>query len=156
MNLSSTHRYAPGNDLSTREARFGVRVGAVLTINAESLPHDITERLRHAREQALSRARASRTAQATKLATGTATQVVGGQAGATGLLGGVGFAWLGKATSLLPLVALVAGLMMIEELHDQAQIRAAAEVDAALLADDLPPDAYADPGFLEFLRSPLQ
>jgi hypothetical protein len=34
------------------------------------------------------------------------------------------------------------------------QIQAAAEVDAVLLADDLPPEAYADPGFGEFLKLP--
>ncbi|MBC7727039.1 MAG: DUF3619 family protein, partial [Microbacteriaceae bacterium] len=28
-----------------------------------------------------------------------------------------------------------------------------AEVDAAILTDDLPPSAYADPGFAQFLRS---
>jgi hypothetical protein len=28
-----------------------------------------------------------------------------------------------------------------------------AEVDAALLTDDLPPSAYADPGFVQFLKS---
>jgi hypothetical protein len=30
-----------------------------------------------------------------------------------------------------------------------------AEVDSALLIDDLPPAAYADPGFLQFLKNPL-
>jgi hypothetical protein len=28
-----------------------------------------------------------------------------------------------------------------------------AEVDAALLADDLPPAAYSDPGFVQFLKT---
>ena len=32
------------------------------------------------------------------------------------------------------------------------QIRDAAEVDSALLADDLPPEAYSDPGFAEYLE----
>jgi hypothetical protein len=30
-----------------------------------------------------------------------------------------------------------------------------AEVDSALLIDDLPPAAYADPGFLQFLKNPI-
>ena len=29
-----------------------------------------------------------------------------------------------------------------------------AEIDAALLADDLPPKAYSDAGFAEFLKTP--
>jgi hypothetical protein len=32
------------------------------------------------------------------------------------------------------------------------QIAAAAEVDTALLSDNLPPSAFSDPGFAEFLR----
>ncbi len=31
-----------------------------------------------------------------------------------------------------------------------------AEVDAALLTDDLPPSAYADPGFLQYLKTTAQ
>ncbi len=56
---------------------------------------------------------------------------------------------------LLPLIALVAGIYFIQHIHTQSQVSAAAEVDVELLADDLPPDAYSDAGFLEFLkRSP--
>jgi hypothetical protein len=33
------------------------------------------------------------------------------------------------------------------------QIEAAAEVDAAILTDDLPPEAYRDQGFVEFLKT---
>ena len=47
---------------------------------------------------------------------------------------------------------LLAGLLLIDRHYTQAQIEAAAEVDAALLADDLPPEAYRDPGFAEFLK----
>ena len=41
-----------------------------------------------------------------------------------------------------------------QHLHEQAEIRAAAEIDAALLADDLPPEAYGDPGFGAYLKQP--
>ena len=49
---------------------------------------------------------------------------------------------------------LVLGLVLIQHLHEQAEIHAAAEVDAALLADDLPPEAYGDPGFVVYLNQP--
>ena len=61
--------------------------------------------------------------------------------------------WL-RLASVLPLMVLVLGLVLIQHLHDQAEIHAAAEVDAALLADDLPPEAYGDPGFVAFLKQP--
>jgi len=48
---------------------------------------------------------------------------------------------------------LVAGLVFIQHHHDLQQIEVAAEIDSALLADDLPPAAYGDPGFSEFLRN---
>jgi hypothetical protein len=37
--------------------------------------------------------------------------------------------------------------------HTQEQIRTAAEIDAALLGDALPPAAYTDPGFAEYLAA---
>ena len=51
---------------------------------------------------------------------------------------------------------LIGGLMLIQERHWNAQIEAAADIDAALLTDDLPPGAYADPGFAEFLNSGIE
>ena len=60
--------------------------------------------------------------------------------------------WLFRFASVVPLIVLVAGLIAIDEWHDRAQIEAAAELDAALLGDDLPPDAYSDAGFVEFLK----
>jgi hypothetical protein len=67
------------------------------------------------------------------------------------VLGGPPSVWL-RLASALPLVVLVAGLVLIQQYHDREQITAAAEIDSALLADELPPAAYGDPGFSEFLR----
>ena len=51
-------------------------------------------------------------------------------------------------------IALVAGLATIKTFVDDDRANQLAEVDAALLADYLPPSAYADPGFLQFLKLP--
>ena len=66
----------------------------------------------------------------------------------------MGGGWWVKLGSALPLVALLAGLVLIQHSQDDEQVSAAAEVDAALLADDVPPKAYSDPGFVEFLKAP--
>jgi hypothetical protein len=50
-------------------------------------------------------------------------------------------------------VVLVLGLVGIGHLNNLERIRAAAEVDAVLLADDLPLAAYSDPGFAEYLKT---
>jgi hypothetical protein len=142
-NTNSTFSHAPDRD--GLEARFGVRVASMLGERAQSTAPDIAERLRFAREQALSRAQAARRA-----ATAPAVVVVGRGRSAT-LASHLG--WWVKLGSAMPLALLVIGLMGIAHVHDRNQIAAVAEVDAALLADDLPPAAYTDPGFAEYLKT---
>jgi hypothetical protein len=62
--------------------------------------------------------------------------------------------WWLRLASFAPLALLVVGLLFIQRSYVDQQVRAAAEIDAAILTDDLPPQAYSDPGFAEFLRSP--
>jgi len=126
------------------EARFGVRVASMLGERARATPPDISERLRFAREQAISRAQAARRVAA-------APAVVVGRGGSAVLASHLG--WWVKLGSVMPLALLVAGLMGIAQVHDRNQIAAVAEVDAALLSDDLPTAAYTDPGFAEYLKT---
>ena len=135
--------------LDALQARFALRVAARLTERSQGLEADVGERLRFAREKALERARASRTA--------SASQSVGVvSAAGTLLLGRSGSGWWMKLASVLPAVALIAGLLLIQQWQTDDQISAAAEIDAALLADDLPPVAYGDAGFAEFLKTPRE
>jgi hypothetical protein len=127
------------------EARIGLRVAARLDQGTMSLDGDVAERLRFAREKALERARAVRAAES--------RPVVALGASGAGVLGSGGGWWI-KVGSVLPLLALAAGLFLIQYLHSEAQIETAAEIDAELLADDLPPAAYKDAGFVEFLKAP--
>ncbi|HEY6135421.1 MAG TPA: DUF3619 family protein [Rubrivivax sp.] len=124
------------------EARFARRVTAAL--DERELGHDIGQRLRVARDQALMRARHARSA---VVATGV-VQVSGGSV----VMGGPPW-WL-RLASLAPLILLSAGLMLIDRLNTHEQMVAAADIDAVLLADELPPSAYSDPGFGEFLKLP--
>jgi hypothetical protein len=134
--------------LETLQARFGLRVAARLDDAAGDLPHDIAERLKAARELAVGRAREARRVEA---AAG-ANPVVGGGTLALGR-GGRGERWL-KLAALAPIVALVAGFVLLDRFRTASQIRAAADIDLALLADGVPPAAYSDPGFVEFLKAP--
>jgi hypothetical protein len=123
--------------------RLGMRLAGSLDAAARELPHDLAERLRFGRERALARA-----VHARRLAS---AGTVAGQ-GAAAVLAGPPSVWL-RLASLLPLVVLVAGLVLINHRQDMDQISAAAEIDAALLADELPPEAYSDPGFHAFLKA---
>jgi hypothetical protein len=127
------------------EARVALRVAGRLSQNADTLPHDITERLRVARLRAVDRARELR-----KLSAAPATHLQGG--GVLAMSGPPSW-WL-RMAALAPLALLVAGLLLIQRSYLDQQIRAAAEIDEAILTDDLPPQAYSDPGFAEFLKSP--
>ncbi len=145
-----TARTTPLTTSEAVQARYALRVVAAL--NELSVPHDIEQRLRVARDLAVSRAK---TARATAPAKSTARDVSMVGLGQAALQGGPDKApwWVASAMAALGL-ALVLGLFAIEYRNTQVQIEAAAEIDAALLADDLPPKAYSDAGFREFLRSP--
>lgn len=128
------------------EARLGATLAAGLSQKTATLPHDIAERLRAGRERALQRARVRHADLPVAVSSqGSATL---GRAG-----GWVGGFWLRLAT-WAPLAVLVAGLVLIQEWNAREQVLAAAEIDAQLLADDLPPAAWTDPGFREYLRAP--
>jgi heme exporter protein D len=134
--------------LPALEARVAARLAGLLTTQSQALPHDLSERLRFAREQALSRARQARL----QTASGAVVQASGG---GTAALGGFGrfSGWWVQAASVLPLLVLVSGLLLIDRSVTREQVRAAAEIDAQWLSDTLPPTAYSDPGFAEYLRS---
>jgi len=122
-----------------------LRIAGALSQRSDAIPHDIAERLRVARLRAVDRARELR-----KLSAAPAHQA---QGGGTLAMSGPPSWWL-RMASLAPLALLLAGLLFIERSYVDQQVRAAAEIDAAILTDDLPPQAYSDPGFAEFLRSP--
>ena len=146
MTNNTTSTFSPVPDRDGLEARFGVRIASMLGERAQSTAPDISERLRFAREQALVRAQAARRQEQVA----TAPMVVG--RGRTAVLANP-LGWWFKLGSAAPLALLVLGLAGIAHVHDKAQIAAVAEVDAALLSDDLPPAAYTDPGFAEYLKT---
>ncbi len=154
------------------EARIALRIGAHLEAGAQRLPHDISERLRVAREQSIAQARASKAhvVKPVQVAQPVLGLQLAGASNSGGRLAGwsraiaraaghgrrlddapLGWGW--RLASALPVVALVAGLWGIHTWYSLEQLQAATEVDIALLTDDLPPSAYSDPGFEEFLRS---
>jgi hypothetical protein len=143
MNITPHPSTAAARDAA--RARFARRVAVRLDEQARSLEGEVAERLRFGRERALERARLARSA-------ARSAPRLGVTAAGAALLGGSGW-WL-RAASVLPLVALLVGLVLIQRWQTTAQISVAAEVEAALLADDLPPTAYRAAGFVEFLKTP--
>ncbi|MEO8081822.1 MAG: DUF3619 family protein [Caldimonas sp.] len=129
------------------EARFARSVVARLSEQAATVSPDIGERLRFARETALEAARRGRAGLG-------GNQVVGVTASGAALAGFSRSHWWHRLASVVPLAALAGGLLLIQSHETAVQISVAAEIDAALLGDDLPINAYRDAGFAEFLKAP--
>ena len=125
------------------ESRFARSVAVCLSESAEGIAPDVAERLRFARQKSLEIVRSRENAQG-----------VGVTAGGAAIAGFSHSRWWLRFASVLPLVALVGGLVLIQDWQNRTQISVAAEVDEALLGDDLPINAYRDPGFSEFLKAP--
>ena len=128
--------------------RLGHLLSRQLTLATPELPHDIAERLRIARQTAvahrrpLARTRLSATTQAH--ADGSLTAPTDEGLNIWSIL-----------ASALPLLVLLAGLMTIQGVLQDNLTAEIAATDAALLTDELPPDAYTDPGFAQFLKKGL-
>lgn len=138
----------PFTDSDALQARVAARLVAGLSEQATALPHDLGERLRFAREQAVARARDVRAR-----APAAAPVFAGIGSGGSIRLGGPP-PWWQRMAAVLPLALLLVGLLMIDQWSTREQVLAAADIDTVLLSDDLPPAAYTDPGFAEFLKSP--
>jgi len=124
--------------------RFAMRLTARLSGATENLPHDVSERLRAARVQALGRRNiAFRQA---------AYHVSVSAGGATLAFGTDDLSWWDRVAAAIPMLALVIGMVAITVIQNDKRANEIAEIDAALLTDDLPPAAYADTGFLQFLK----
>lgn len=125
--------------------RYGLKTASYLSEGAANLPYDISERLRAARVQAVAARKVARVQTASVTASsGTGSVLTWGSGERFGLWYRIG--------SVLPLIALVVGLLAINSLQTDSFVQELAEVDSALLTDDLPPDAFSDPGFVQFLK----
>ncbi len=124
--------------------RFALRLTARLSDAADKLPYDVSERLRASRERALGKRRMA------PVRVGAGAVLF---SGAELALGSGYRSWWDRLASVLPLLALVVGLISIHIIQNDNRANELAEIDTALLTDDLPPAAYADPGFAQFLKT---
>jgi hypothetical protein len=121
--------------------QFGRAVAMRLSAGTDEMAYEVRERLRAARVRALEARKQPEVA-----------PVMMGRGGAATL--GLGErSWWNRIASVLPLLILAAGLVLIHTVQTERRASELAEVDAALLTDDLPPAAYADPGFVQYLNS---
>ncbi|MDB5752568.1 MAG: hypothetical protein JWP65_2989 [Ramlibacter sp.] len=130
---------------SSHADQFGRAVASRLAASTDDLPYEVRERLRAARVQALQLRKQA-------AATHTVPAILANGSSATATAGEESFSLWTRIGSVLPLLALLAGLVLLHSAQADHRANEIAEVDAAILTDDLPPAAYADPGFLQFLK----
>ncbi len=128
------------------QERFALKTASYLSAGTADLPYDISERLRAARVQALSNRKIAKMQSASAVLTSGSSAILGWGADD-------GMNWWSRVGSVVPLIALVVGLLTINSVQNDNRAQEVAEVDSALLTDELPPAAFADPGFIQFLKA---
>lgn len=128
--------------------RWGQYFSGQLNLATPGLPHDITERLRVARQLALAQ---RKPLMQSRLAKNAQTN----NDGSLTAPADEGLNLWSILASALPLLALVVGLMTIQWVQQDNVTSEIAAIDSALLTDELPPDAYTDAGFAQFLKQGL-
>lgn len=125
-----------------KAGQFGQASAALLRQGAHTIPQNIKDHLYAARMKALSVKKPEKIRIQKQVLAGSGRNWTSGSNSTWDTLG-----WIA------PLVVLVFGLIGIAQWQDDSRINDIAEIDAALLSDDVPPDAYADSGFLAFLKN---
>jgi hypothetical protein len=120
-----------------KEQHFGYRIKRTLN-QGLGLDEALLDRLKTAREQALSHQRAEEPSPLL----GWATQLAGPGRSARSLL----------PTLLVSVVVLVAGLFIAGYWHQAQTAQEIVEIDSAVLMGELPLDAYLDTGFDAWLK----
>ncbi|MEW5863644.1 MAG: DUF3619 family protein [Pseudomonadota bacterium] len=119
------------------EISFGLKVKQALNEGTRLSPR-ASARLREARERALAAQKPERASEDLAVAANALARVGG--------LGGL------SRRVLLPLAVAIAGLAAIYSWQQEQRAAELEEIDARLLADDLPLEAYLDKGFEAWLR----
>ena len=125
--------------MNADDLNFAYKVRHALNEQLDHLPPSTADRLAAARKLAVSRKKAHAPVRVAQ------RQLAGNIAAffATPFMGRMGV--------IVPLLALVVGLAGIYEHEEQERVAELAELDAAVLSDELPLTAYLDQGFNAYL-----
>ena len=129
--------------MSSKEINFAYKVRHALNERIDDMPTATLDRLAAARQMALSRKKADK-----PLRVVAQENVVAGTANSFFSQPTTWWTRLGVAAPILAGLVLFFGLYQYEQQHRITEIAA---IDAAVLADEVPPSAYLDRGFDTYL-----
>lgn len=118
------------------QEEFGYRIRQALNEGLERLDYRTTYRLEQARQVALARQTQAQAAWVP------VPQTAGGPSA-----GGQPFGWLARLGLAAPLLAIAIGYLGIYQYQESRRISELADMDFAVLLDEVPISTYADKGF---------
>jgi hypothetical protein len=126
--------------MNTDDINLAYKIRHALNENLDTLPASTTERLAAARARALARKKADAPRKQARfdLRSVFSTQ------------------WMARAAVAAPLLAMVIGLAGVYQVEREQRMAELADLDAAVLSDDLPLTAYTDHGFNAYLAQQQQ
>lgn len=133
--------------MNTEDTNFAYSVRRALNEKLDDLPASTTDRLAAARMAAMARKKAD--APARVRVSRTAPALAGG---ASGFFANQ-FAWFNRVSVALPLLLVLGGMVGVYQYEQQQTVQELAEMDAAVLSDELPLSAYLDQGFGAYLET---
>lgn len=128
--------------MNTEDLNFAYKVRHALNEQLDQLPPSTEQRLASARKIALSRKKAHAPAGLAQAAFAAA---------GSGHFFAQPLSWMTKMGVALPLLLLAGGMVGIYQFEQEQHIAEIAELDTAVLADELPLSAYLDHGFNAYL-----
>ena len=126
--------------MNTDDINLAYKIRHALNEQLDALPDSTTDRLAQARARAMARKKPNAARQAVR----------NGWFGFDTLLSGQA---LSRVAVAVPLLALVIGMGGVYQHQQQERLADLADIDAAVLADELPLTAYLDTGFNAYLES---
>ncbi len=133
--------------MNTDDINLAYKVRHALNENLDALPASTTDRLAAARARALARKKADAPGLATP------NQATRAKRPLFDLQALFSAPALARFAVVAPMLALVIGMGGVYQVEQQQRIAAMAEIDAAVLADELPLTAYLDHGFNAYVES---
>jgi len=128
--------------MNTDDINLAYKIRHALNENLDHLPASTTERLASARARALSRKKADAPAQSARMRFDVRALFA--------------TPWMTRAAVAAPLLAMVVGLVGVYQVEREQRVGELADLDAAVLSDDLPLTAYTDHGFNAYLAQQQQ
>jgi chorismate mutase len=130
--------------MNTDDINLAYKIRHALNENLDQLPASTTERLAAARALALSRKKVDKPVRTQAARAGFDVRAL------------FSTQWVTRAAVAAPLLAMVVGLVGVYQVEREQRVAELADLDAAVLSDDLPLTAYTDHGFNAYLAQQQQ